>query len=112
MWRRATSSRPCSSWRLCCTIPPANKTRSIAPGPEAPSPHIPTRVGEVPPLPAPLQLGGGFQNRGAGLFGLVQNLVDPRLAAHDVVEDDAAEAAALRAQTDAAGQPFAAIEAD
>src|SRR5262249_32136727 len=54
----------------------------------------------------------GFEVRPAGLAGLVQHLVDAVLAAHDVVEHDAAEAAALRAHAHHAGEPVAAVEAD
>src|SRR5205823_10892253 len=42
----------------------------------------------------------------------IQNFVDAVLATHDVIEDDAAEAAALRAHAHHAGEPVAAVEAD
>src|SRR5262249_41505973 len=54
----------------------------------------------------------GLEDLPAGLAGLVQNLVDAVLAAHDVIEDHAAKTAARRAHAHHAGEPVAAVEAD
>src|SRR6516165_7161192 len=75
-------------------------------------PYVAVRVGERTAVPAPLQLRRGHEDLPAGLLGLVQNFVDAVLAAHDVIEDDAAEAAALRARAHHVGEPVAAVEAD
>src|SRR6266516_1037312 len=75
-------------------------------------PDVTVRVRERTAVPAPLQLRRGLEDRPAGLPGLVQNFVDAVLAAHDVIEHDAAEAAALPAHAHHVGEPVAAIEAD
>src|SRR5215467_14668443 len=75
-------------------------------------PDVAVRVGERSAVPAPLQLRRGLEDLPAGVLGLVQNFVDAVLAAHDVIEHDAAEAAALRAHAHHAGEPGAAVEAD
>src|SRR5262249_12204855 len=66
----------------------------------------------APAFPAPLQLRRGLEDLPAGLLGLAQDFVDPVLAAHDVIEHDAAEAAALRAHAHHVSEPVAAVEAD
>src|SRR5215831_15076324 len=75
-------------------------------------PDVAIRVGERSAVPAPLQLRRGLEDLPAGLLGLVQNFTDAVLAAHDVIEHDAAEAAALRAHAHHVGEPVAAVEAD
>src|SRR5215813_5795093 len=57
-------------------------------------PDVAIRVGEGSAVPAPLQLRRRLEDLPAGLLGLVQDFVDAVFAAHDVIEDDAAEAAA------------------
>src|SRR5205814_4387663 len=47
-------------------------------------------------VPAPLQLRRGLEDLGAGLLRFVHHLVNPLLAANDVVQGQAGEAAALR----------------
>src|SRR5262249_5423181 len=84
----------------------------LALGAVADVPDVAIRVRERTAVPAPGQLRRGFEDRSAGPLGLVQNLVDAALAAHDVIEDDAAEAAALRARAHHAGEPVVAVEAD
>src|SRR6476659_6805210 len=74
-------------------------------------PDVAVRVCEGAAVPAPLQLRRGLEDRRAGLLGLVQDLVDACLAAHDVVEDDATETAAIGAAPYHVGQALAAIEA-
>src|SRR5262249_22059796 len=75
-------------------------------------PDVAIRVGERSAVPAPLQRSRGLEDLPASLPGLLQNFADAVLAAHDVVEDDAAEAAALRAHAHHVGEPVAAVEAD
>src|SRR6266536_189350 len=75
-------------------------------------PDVAVRVGEGAAVPAPLQLRRRLEDRRAGRVGLLHNLVDARLAAHDVVEDDATETAAVGAGPDHVGQALAAVEAD
>src|SRR5215469_18979526 len=75
-------------------------------------PDVAVRVGERSAVSTPPQLRRGLEDLPARFVGLVQNLADAVLAAHDVVEDDAAEAAALRAHAHHAGEPVAAVEAD
>src|SRR5439155_23340207 len=75
-------------------------------------PDVAIWVGERTAVPAPLQLRRGLEDLPAGLLGLVQNFTDAVLAAHDVIEDHAAEAAALRARAHHVGEPVAAVEAD
>src|SRR5215469_12699326 len=75
-------------------------------------PDVAVRVGERTAVPAPLQLRGRLEDLPASVLGLAQNLVDAVLAAHDVIEDDAAEAAALWADAHHVGEPVAAVEAD
>src|SRR5918996_5322034 len=75
-------------------------------------PDVAVRVRERAAVPAPLQVGGGLQDRGAGLLGFRQDLVDTRLAADHVGEDQPAEAAALRAGPHVGGQAVSAVEAD
>jgi hypothetical protein len=76
------------------------------------APDVAIRVGERTAVPTPGQGGGGLEDRGAGLLGVGDDLVDPRLAAHHVVEDHLAEAATLRAGAHLGGQAVAAVEAD
>src|SRR5919106_400036 len=75
-------------------------------------PDVAVRVRERAAVPAPLQAGGRLQDRGAGLLRFRQDLVDPRLAADNVGEDQPAETAALRAGAHVVGQAVAAVEAD
>ena|SRR4249919_1892443 len=67
-------------------------------GAVADAPDVAVRVREGTAVPAPLQGGGGLEDRGAGLLGLRHDLVDPLLAADHVGKDQPAEAAALRAR--------------
>src|SRR5262249_60566312 len=83
------------------------------PGGHAPIvPEAPPRAGKRPAAPAPLQLRRGLEDLPASLPGLLQNFVDAVLAARDVIEDDAAEAAAIRTDAHHAGEPVAPVEAD
>src|SRR5262249_37120167 len=68
-------------------------------------PDVAIRVGERTAVPAPRQLRRRLEDRPAGLLSLLQNLADAVLAAHDVIEHDATEAAALRAHAHHAGAP-------
>src|SRR5262249_2979967 len=72
----------------------------------------PPGLGQRPAVPAPLHPRRGLEDLPASLPGLLQNLADAVLAAHDVIEDHAAEAAALRAHAHHAGEPVAPVEAD
>src|SRR5215213_2891372 len=74
-------------------------------------PDVAVRVCEGSAVPTPLQLRRGLEDRRAGLLGLLHDLVDACLAAHDVVEDDATETAAVGAGPDHVGQALAAVEA-
>src|SRR5262249_33557654 len=82
------------------------------PGPCGVSPSSTPRGGKPPAVPAPRQLRRRLEDRPAGLLSLLQNLADAVLAAHDVIEHDATEAAALRAHAHHAGEPAAAVKAD
>src|SRR5215211_4807588 len=75
-------------------------------------PDVAIRVGEGSAVPAPLQLRRGREDLSARPLGLLQNFVDAVLAAHDVIEDDATKAAALRTQAHHVGESVAAVEAD
>src|SRR5208337_1121987 len=75
-------------------------------------PDVAVGVREGTAVPAPLQGGGGLKDRGAGLLGFRHDLVDPRLAADYVVEDQPAEAVALRARAHRGGQAVSAVEAN
>src|SRR4029434_7533067 len=52
-----------------------------------------------------------LENGRAGLLGLLHDLVDACLAAHDVVQDDTTETAAVGAGPHHLGQALAAVEA-
>jgi hypothetical protein len=84
----------------------------FAPGAVADVPDVAVRVGEGTAVSAPFLGGGGLEDRGAGVLGFRQDLVDPLLAADDVGEDQPAEAAALRTRTVVGGQAIPAVEAD
>src|SRR5438132_3906074 len=77
-------------------------------------PDITVRVGEGGAVPAPLLFRRGLEDLCAGLLSLSNDFVDARLAADDIVEDNAAEAAAVAvgAQANGFGQAVAAVEAD
>src|ERR671918_1635567 len=75
-------------------------------------PDVAVRVRERAAVPAPILAGGGLEDRGAGLLRFRQDLVDPRLAADNVGEDQPAETAALRAGAHVGGQAVSAVEAD
>src|SRR5215211_5784319 len=74
-------------------------------------PDVAVRVCEGSAVPAPLQLRRGLEDVRAGLLSLLHDLVDACLAAHDVVEDDATETAAVGAGPHHVGQALAAVEA-
>src|SRR5262245_34284031 len=73
-------------------------------------PDVAVRVCEGSAVPAPLQLRRGLEDLRAGPLGLLQDLVDARLAAHDVVEDDATETATIGAGPHHVGQALTAVE--
>src|SRR5262245_30988276 len=75
-------------------------------------PDVAVRVGEGSAGPAPVQGGGGLEDRAAGLLRFRQDLVNPLLAADDVGEDHPAEATAFRARPVVGGQTIPAVEAD
>src|SRR5207302_9501883 len=77
-------------------------------------PDITVRVGEGGAVPALLLFRRGLEDLCAGLLSLGNDSVDARLAAHDIVEDNAAEAAAVavRAQANGFGEAVATVEAD
>src|SRR5215469_107855 len=115
----------CVSSPRRCAAPPGPERRGrgtarpllgvrlvLAFGAVADVPDVAVWVGERTAVPAPLQLRRGLEDLPAGLLGLVQNFVDAALAAHDVIEDDTAEAAALRARAHHVGEPVAAVEPD
>src|SRR3954454_10602756 len=77
----------------------------------AETPDVAVRVGEGAAVPAPRQSTGGLEDRGAGLLGLRNDLVDPRLAADDVGQNQSAEAAAFLVRAHLGGQALAAVEA-
>src|SRR5262245_26575676 len=85
---------------------------TLAVSAEADTPNEAIRVREGSAVAAPVQLGGGLEDRGAGLRGFVEDLVDAGLAAHDVLKDHPAEAAALPAHSVVGGEAVAAIKAD
>src|SRR5262245_22842484 len=74
-------------------------------------PDVAVRVCEGSAVPAPLQLRRGLEDLRAGLLGLLYDLVDACLAAHDVAEDDATETAAVGAGPHHVGQALTAVEA-
>jgi hypothetical protein len=53
----------------------------FAPGAVADVPDVAVRVGEGTAVSAPFLGGGGLEDRGAGVLGFRQDLVDPLLAA-------------------------------
>src|SRR4029453_6892152 len=92
---------------------PLLRVRLVLPlGAVADAPDVAVRVGAGAAAAAPLQGRGGLEDRGAGLLGFRHDLVDSRLAADDVGEDQPAEAAALRARAVVGGQAVPAVEAD
>src|SRR5207302_5816681 len=77
--------------------------------PDPPDVAVGVRKGTA--VPTPLQLRRGLQDLGAGLLCLVHHLVNPLLAANDVVHHQAGEAAALRIHADIGREAFAPVEA-
>src|SRR5436190_15648858 len=75
-------------------------------------PDVAVGVCERTAVPAPLQLRRGLEDLGAGLLCFVHHLVNPFLAANDVVQGQAGEAAALRVHADIGREAFAPVEAD
>src|SRR3989442_13856567 len=73
-------------------------------------PEIAIRIAEVAEVSTPLSLLGGLDDRCSSLFGEGHHLSDPRLGFDDVVERDAAEAAAIRRHARIGGKRVPRVE--
>src|SRR5207247_5601968 len=74
-------------------------------------PHVAVGVCERTTVPAPLQLRRGLEDLGAGLLCFVHHLVNSLLAANDIVQGQAGEAAPLRVHANIRREAFAPVEA-
>src|SRR5207237_8490384 len=73
-------------------------------------PDVAVGVCERTAVPAPLQLRRGLEDLGAGLLCFVHHLIDSLLAADDVVQGQAGEAAALRVHANVRREALAPVE--